>query len=957
MWTHGPGEGPGRGAQEVSVNTSQDSTQSAIEMVGVSTHNLKNIDVRVPHGALTVISGVSGSGKSSLAFDTLYAEGQRRFLESLSTYARQFLQRMEKPPIERVRQVLPAVALQQKNTVKNARSTVATLTELSDHLQLVLTHVGVTTCPACREIVRRDSPDAVARALEQDRQGHRLLMVADVPVLEIQTPQQVLDELVTEGYQRIYFEGEVLRLGEAAVEALLSQRSFGVVVDRVKVAPDDRLRLREAIEAGFRVGDGRLRVIDVEGEVHHEQIFQTTFACNGCGRVFLEPTPQLFSYNSPLGACPECSGFGRVAGLDMDKVVPDRSLTLEQGAVAPFESEARAAKKRRLLEVAIERGIPIDLPFGKLRAEDREFLLEGGKGFMGVRGYFEQLAEQRQKPQSRILVARYRGYTRCPACKGERFAEAAQAVTLGGKTIGDIYKMTLREALPWCEALPLTEEERARVSYVLAEVVSRLRYLNQVGLGYLSLGRTSRTLSGGEVQRIHLTASLGRMLTDTLYVLDEPTAGLHARDTAQLLEVMRGLRDIGNAVVVVEHDPDIIRGADWVLELGPRGGEHGGELMFQGTVAALREAQTPTGEAVRKTWFVSPEALQARRFDPARDPHLRVVGASENNLRDLTAAIPLGRLVCVTGVSGSGKSTLVHRCLFDGWRRATGDGNAEPCDLERLEGLEQIGELILMEQGGLTRSSRSNLATYTKAWDGIRKLYGGLRQARELGLDQGAFSFNRPGGRCEKCEGTGTLLVEMHFMADIEVVCDDCEGRRFRDEVLTVRYKDRHIADVLQMTVGEAQRFFQGTRGIVPRLYPLEEVGLDYLRLGQTTDTLSGGEAQRLLLASYLGRPRPTSSREQLLFIFDEPTIGLHLKDIEVLVRALRRIVAEGHSVLVVEHNIDFIAQADYLLDLGPEGGDGGGRLVACGAPIEVAACAESWTGRFLREALGEGGR
>lgn len=925
-----------------------------IEMSGVCTHNLKRVDVQIPHRAMTVISGVSGSGKSSLAFDTLYAEGQRRFLESLSTYARQFLQRMEKPPLDLVRNVLPAVALQQKNTVRNARSTVATLTELADHIQLLFTHVGQTRCPACQEPVRRDSPDMVVRTLEAELMGHRVLFVADVPVLAIQTPQQVLDELVTEGYQRIYFNGETIRLEDAAVEELLEQTSFGVVVDRIKILAEDRLRLREAVEAGFRVGDGRLRVIDVqERDAPVERVFQTTFACNGCGRTFVEPIPALFSYNSPLGACPECSGFGRVAGLDMDKVVPDRSLSLQKGAIAPFESSARAPRKKRLLEVAQDRAIPIDIPFGQLRPEDQEFLLEGGEGFMGVRGYFEALAEKKHKPQARIMVARYRGYTRCPTCKGRRFNEEALSVYVADRTISDYYKMTLRDALPAFEALPLGEDH-ARVAPVMEEVVARLRYLNQVGLGYLSLDRQSRTLSGGEVQRIHLTSSLGRMLTDTMYVLDEPTAGLHARDTTQLLEVLHGLRDIGNAVVVVEHDPDIIRGADWVVEIGPKGGERGGQVVFQGSVEELRGAQTATGEAVRKTYLLDEASLEARAFQPSRDPHLTLVGARENNLQGVTARIPLGRLVCITGVSGSGKSTLVHRCLFDSWQRSVGLGNPAPVNIESVQGLEQIGELVLMEQGGLARSSRSNLATYTKAWDGIRKLFGGLRSSREHGLGPGSFSFNRPGGRCEKCEGTGSLVVEMHFMADIEVVCDVCEGHRFNEQVLSVKYKDKNIAEVLQMTVSEAQHFFQGTRGIVHRLHPLTEVGLDYLRLGQTTSTLSGGEAQRLLLASYLGRKRPTSAQEHMLFIFDEPTIGLHLKDIEVLLRALRRIVAEGHSVLVVEHNIDFIAQVDHILDLGPEGGDAGGSLVVEGTPLEVAACQESWTGRYLREALGQ---
>ena len=735
----------------------------AIELRGVATHNLKKIDVQIPHRAMTVISGVSGSGKSSLAFDTLYAEGQRRFLESLSTYARQFLQRMEKPPVELVRHLLPAVALEQKNSIRHGRSTVATLTELADHLQLLYAHVGVTTCPACREVVRKDTPEAVAADLEAMGEGRRLLLLADVPVVAPQTPQHLLEVLAAQGHQRLWWEGEAKRMDEIDPDKLLSQQVFCVVVDRLKVKQGDALWLREAIEGAFKLGDGKIRVLDVTQAPYAERRFHATFSCNGCGRVFVEPTPSMFSFNSPLGACPACSGFGKVSGIDMNKVVPDRGLTLERGAIAPFELPSQQKRKERLLERAAAQAIPIDVPFGRLREEDQQWILKGGKGFVGVQGFFDYLAEHKHKPHYRIMLAKYRGYTLCPDCQGQRFGEAVRCVTVEGRSFAQVCLMTLREAREVFDALALSPEALRRVAPVLAELRARLHYLDRVGLGYLTLDRPSRTLSGGEVQRIHLTASLGRMLTDTLYVLDEPTAGLHARDTERLLQVLRGLRDIGNAVVIVEHDPEVIRAADWVLELGPTGGEGGGRVLFQGTPTQLTSAPTPTGASLQGRAKMSPPKV--RPFAPGFDPFLEVFGARENNLKELSVKIPLQRLVCVTGVSGSGKSTLVHRCLHDAWRQARGE-EVEPPLVDRVEGFGLFGEMVVMRQGGPARSSRSNLATATEAWNPIRKLFGELREALDVGLGPGDFSFNRAGGRCEKCEGTGTLTVEMHFMSD-----------------------------------------------------------------------------------------------------------------------------------------------------------------------------------------------
>ncbi len=929
------------------------SPTDVIRLDGVETHNLKKIDVRIPHRAYTIISGVSGSGKSSLAFDTLFAEGQRRFVESLSTYARQFLQRMEKPPVERVRNILPAVALRQSNAVTNARSTLATLTELSDHLSLIFAHIGTTTCPDCQKVVTRDTPESIVEALGALPEGARLVFVAEVRVLDVQTPQFVLERLAAEGHQRLWLDGAPVQLADAALESLLAMTCFPVLVDRVKVSRDGVMRLREAAEHGLRLGEGRLRVIDVsDKEAFVERSFRDDFACNGCGRAFIAPIAPLFSFNSPIGACPECSGFGRAAGIDPDKVVPDGRLSLERGAVAPFETPKRAAQKRKLLQKARERGVPTDIPFQKLAPEDRKFVFEGHGRYKAVRGFFDRLQARRHKPQARILIARYRGYTTCPSCEGARLSADARAVTVGQLPLSRFYAMRVCEALDAFRALDLTEGERKRVAPLLDEVLSRLIYLQQVGLGYLHLDRQSRTLSGGEVQRIQLTSSLGRTLTDTLYVLDEPTAGLHARDTLKLLEVIERLRDMGNAVVVVEHDPDMIQSADWVIELGPRGGEQGGQLIYQGPIGGLSDADTPTAAALRRRGPTLATLDGPRGFNPDDDPCLAIVEASEHNLKDITVQIPLARLTCVTGVSGSGKTTLVRRCLFDTWRRTQGHTGVEPARVDHLEGFSTLQDVVLMEQGGLGRSSRSNVASYTGAWEPIRKTYGGLTTSKREGLSAGHFSFNRPGGRCEPCEGTGRIVVEMHFMADIEVVCEACEGRRFTDKVLAARFRGLNIAQILDLTVEEAITFFEGHLAVTRRLTPLTEVGLGYLRLGQTTSTLSGGEAQRLLLASHLGQKRPLD-KDGILFIFDEPTIGLHLHDIGVLVGALRRAVSEGHTVLVVEHNIDFIAQADHVIDLGPDGGPDGGDVVAQGTPAEIAASPRSLTGHFLGQILG----
>lgn len=921
--------------------------QEHIELRGVRTHNLKGIDCKVPHNKFTVVTGLSGSGKSSLAFDTLYAEGQRRYTESLSTYARQFLQQLERPPVDFVRNIQPAVALKQKNEVQNARSTVGTVTEIDDHLHLLFTHIGVSFCPSCGERVTRDSVNSAVENMLEQFADERAVLVAQVPVEDPKHRPAVLEQLVQEGFTRLYVGGESIEIEEGDVEMMLSLESFPVIVDRVVVRGDDRMRLAEALDAGLSLGKGR---VDVYRWREDEPLrrYDQSFNCSHCGYKCVPPQPALFSFNSSLGACTVCSGFGKTIGLDFKKVIPNPTITLERGAIVPFETSKYRTYKDSLLRACRKHGVPIDLPFRKLAREHQRFVKEGGKGWVGVRGFFKKLEQKQYKTHVRIFLARYRGYDDCEACMGSRLSADARAVKIHEHSISDFWEMRIEEVLATLEAIEFTENERARGQVLLDEVLFRLRYLVHVGLGYLTLGRQSRTLSGGEMQRIHLTTSLGRSLTDTLYVLDEPTAGLHARDSAKLVEAIYRLRDLGNTVVVVEHDPEIIEAADHVIELGPGSGEKGGELVFDGDIDAFRAADTLTATSLHQRIVIE------RVAEPALDDAIAIIDAREHNLDDLTVRIPHGKLTCVTGVSGSGKSTLMHKTLYNGWRRMQGQGGVDAGAVGALEGLDVFMDVVMMTQSAIGRSARSNALSYTKAYDDVRKVFSQTEHARKSGLTVGDFSFNTPGGRCENCQGTGTITIEMHFMADIEITCPECQGKRFTERVLAAEYRGHSIHDVLEMTVDDALEFFANTKPIVRKLQPLADVGLGYLRLGQPTTTLSGGEAQRLKLATYIsqGKKRGAKKVEPILFIFDEPTVGLHLKDVEVLLGALRQLVDLGHTVIVIEHNTDLIVQSDFVVDLGPGAGPRGGKLVVAGTPEQVAACAQSETGRFLERLL-----
>ena len=936
-----------------------------IRIRGARTHNLQNVSVDIPLGRLTVVTGVSGSGKSSLAFDTLYAEGQRRYAESLSTYARQFLERLDRPDVDSIEPVPPAIALEQKNGVRNARSTVGTQTEIHDALRLLFAHGGETLCPDCG---RPAIPGGVDRAVEElcaSEAGARATLVAPIEwkeSVEGRSPRRKRgknDAARLAEYRRAGFfravapTGETVEIADDAASLLDPSGTLRMVVGRFVVGEASRPEIASAAETAFSLAgtlearfDGRVRV------------FRRGLHCPDCAREFRDPTPALFAFNSPLGACPACQGFGRVIGVDLEKVIPDPSLSLSDRPVAPWNTPAYESAYADLFRACRRYSVRTDVPISRLSAHEREVLIAGRGDFYGVRGFFDWLETKRYKIHVRVLLARYRAYTLCEACRGARVAPPALWVRWRGRTITELSNLPLSELKRFVEGLELTPSEQERLGSVVAELSSRVRYMNDVGLGYLTLSRAARTLSGGEAQRIGLASALGGSLTGTLYVLDEPTIGLHAADTRRLLGILRRLADRGNTVVVVEHDPEIIEAADHLVDLGPGAGREGGRLLFQGAPRSLaRVKDSATGALLRRRGRVAtrpaseprePERA-SRRVVPFRraEGSVTIVGAREHNLKNLTVRIPLGRLVTVAGVSGSGKSTLVRDILHNTYaRRVKGTAAFDVGAHDRIEGFDSISDLLLVDQSPLGRSARSNPVTYTKAWVEVGTLFARSARAVAKGVSAGDFSFNAPGGRCETCRGTGWQTIDMQFLADVTVRCDVCDGRRFQPRVLSVRVRGKNIDDVLDMTIDQATAFFFSEEKIVRRLEPLREAGLGYMRLGQPTATLSGGEAQRLRLAAFLGI-RPAASRGAL-FLFDEPTTGLHASDVERLLGTLRRLISRGHSVLAVEHHLEFIDSSDWVIELGPEGGEGGGHLVAEGTPDDLRRNPRSLTGRFL---------
>ena len=1025
--------------------------ERTISIRGARTHNLKGISLDLPHNRLIVVTGVSGSGKSSLVFDTLYAEGQRRFVQSLSTYARLFLQRMDRPDVDSISEIPPALALRQKNTIKNARSTVGTVTEISDYLRLLFATLGRTICPRCGGEVTRDTVEsAAAYALAEP--GMRLYLAPFDP--GSRSAAAACEFLAQNGYHRLFVEGAIVETAEllarevqgvvrdaasdgtqnfassVAVDAgpdtapeavadtesgnspsyangtaggarsappstspaarngdgaVAGGRPLMVVTDRVaNDSADAPARVREALEKAFYLGGGRARVVSVvrdNGRIVPvaEAAFDRRFNCSRCGTLFPEPTPALFSANSPIGACPECEGFGRTVELDLEKVIPDPGLSLRQGLIAPWRTPAYVEMKTWMLKCARRARVRTAVPFREMTDTERTWLLDGEprgsagenshgddwERWPGVRGFFRWMEKRRYKTHVRILLARYRRFVPCPACAGAKLKPEALNVRVDGMTIAEAGQLAVRELKQWLKQIGDQPRAAERAGAVLRELKSRVGYLDEVGLGYLTVERQARTLSGGEAQRIHLASALGSPLTATMYALDEPTVGLHAGDVRRLLGVLRHLRDLGNTVVVVEHDPMMIAGADFTVELGPGGGRDGGSLIRAGARARGRKKDANGAKAGANANGATPGRVilmrtlsRERRFN-RRDPALRIVGAREHNLKNLDLRIPLGRMVCITGVSGSGKSTLIEDVLYNNYLRRRGEPVSDVGACDRIEGLELIGEMVHMGQELPARSLRSNPATYLKIYDDIRRLFAQSNEARRLGIQARHFSFNVDGGRCEKCHGTGTVTIEMHFMADLEVQCDACDGRRFQSHILAIRYQGRNVNEVLALTVDEARGFFAKSPAVTRRLEALSSVGLGYLCLGQATSTLSGGEAQRLKLARFLLadlEPLPASDDGKLqgrVFLLDEPTTGLSSADIRQLLRVFGRLVTDGNTLIVIEHHLEFIAHADYVIDLGPGGGEDGGRVVAAGPPLKVAGAAGSLTGRELRGLFG----
>ncbi len=965
-----------------------------IEVRGARTHNLKNISVSLPINKLTVITGVSGSGKSSLAFDTLYAEGQRRYVESLSAYARQFLERMDKPDVDEIIGIAPAIAIRQKNATKNPRSTVATQTEIYDYLRLLYARAGQTICHVCGREVKKDSPESAAdEILAELAEGTRfyvLFPIQDevsreiVKTAKLQKPapkgrrntnsdlstQAFLISLLQQGFSRLYRDGEMLELQKPEDYKFDDFDNTYVMIDRLKANTDIRQRLVDSLEICFR--EAHAAIVEQAAEPVHQATeratpvksskaaqtrvdrqarqpvvlkFSDQFVCKYDGTRYEQPEPHLFSFNSPFGACPTCQGFGNTIGIDYGLVIPNPLISLKDGAIEPFTRPTHAWAQKELVKYAASANIDMTVPFADLPDFQQNCIIYGDEGWRGLKGFFQWLETKKYKLHVRVFLAKYRGYTKCPDCNGQRLRQAARDVKIGMLSLPEIVAMSIADAQAFFETLEMSEERMKIADKLLIEISRRLKFLVEVGLDYLTLSRLAATLSGGEAQRIQLATNLGSLLVGTLYVLDEPSIGLHPRDNARLIKILENLRDIGNTVLVVEHDEETMRAADHIVDIGVHAGEFGGELVFEGNFTnLLKSKESLTAKYLRGDAAI--KVPQKRRAVTKRA--IEIIGAREHNLRDISVSIPLDMLVAITGVSGSGKSTLVHDILYAGLKKKRGEWNSHVGFFKEITGHDQVDDVILVDQSPIGRTPRSNPVTYIKAYDAIREVFAGTNLAKTKGYNASHFSFNVPGGRCEICQGSGTVTIEMQFLADVELTCEDCRGMRFKQDILDVKYKGKNIHETLQLTIREAILFFKDIAKLVTRLKVLDAVGLGYLRLGQSATTLSGGEAQRVKLASHLAQ----KTTSKTLFIFDEPTTGLHFDDINKLLTAFRALIDNGGSILVIEHNMDVIKTADWVIDLGPEGGIGGGHIVATGTPEDVVKVEGSFTGMYLEKAI-----
>ena len=965
----------------------------AIIIRGARTHNLKNISCDIPHGKLTVISGVSGSGKSSLAFDTIYAEGQRRYVESLSAYARQFLERIEKPDVDLIDGLAPAIAIKQRNTTRNPRSTVATATEVYDYLRLLYARCGTVHCVYCDGLVKRDSVDEIAEAVLALGEGTRLNVLFPVrqtepaPAAEAKPARRAvkspgkpakaqaktaaespltealkarLVELRATGFTRLCQRGTIFEFStpESLLDLDFTLPVF-VLLDRIVVSADARARIVDAAEIAYREA-GEVTFEELprdENAPRQRHRFSGEYECTSCHRPGREPDPRLFSFNNPFGACPRCQGFGNTVDFDLNLVIPDKGLNLNEGAIAPWNTPKYRPWFAEFRKHAAELGVPLDVPWRDLPEEARETVLNGKGSFAGVHGFFAQMERKKYKLHVRVMLSKYRGYAECPECRGQRLRPEARSVRVNGLNICQATALTIVQAKKFFEDLKLSPMQEEIAGQILEEVRQRLNFLDAVGLEYITLDRLASTLSGGESQRIQLATSLGSRLVGALYVLDEPTIGLHSRDTVRLIHILEKLRDLGNTILVVEHDADVLRAADYLLDLGPGAGEFGGQLLAAGILAEIEaNPDSLTGRYLSGKVSIP---VPTRRRAPGRE-RLVLRGAVANNLHGLDVEIPLGMLVGITGVSGSGKSTLVHQVLYRALMREMGQSDgADPSSVYKsLTGYERLSDVVLVDQTPIGRTPRSNPITYIKGFDLIREIFASQPEAKRLSLTPGHFSFNVPGGRCNTCEGAGTVTVEMQFLSDIELPCEDCNGTRYQTKILNVEYKGKNIHQVLQMTVREALRFFSGQTRLLEKLAVLDEIGLGYLRLGQSATTLSGGEAQRVKLAAHLAQVRAAnanarpSQASRTLYILDEPTTGLHFEDVSKLLTAFRKLIDGGGSLIVIEHNLDVIKSADWVIDLGPEGGEAGGRIVAEGTPEQIATNLLSHTGKWLARVL-----